>query len=77
LQALLAAPDRSTWIGRRDHALILLGTQTGLRASELISLTCGDLRLGSGAHVTCLGKGRKQRITPLTKLSRPGFDGDF
>jgi len=67
LQALLDAPDQSTWIGRRDHALILLAAQTGLRASELIGLTCGDLRLGVGAHVSCLGKGRKQRITPLTK----------
>jgi integrase/recombinase XerD len=67
LQALLDAPDRATWIGRRDHALILLAAQTGLRASELIGLTCGDLRLGVGAHVNCIGKGRKQRITPLTK----------
>jgi integrase/recombinase XerD len=67
LQALLAAPDQSTWIGRRDHALILLAAQTGLRASELIGLTCADLRLGTGAHVSTLGKGRKQRITPLTK----------
>jgi site-specific recombinase XerD len=67
LKALLDAPDQATWIGRRDHALIVLATQTGLRASELIGLTCGDLRLGTGAHVTCLGKGRKQRITPLTK----------
>jgi integrase/recombinase XerD len=67
LQALLAAPDQSTWIGRRDHALILLAAQTGLRASELIGLTCSDLRLGVGAHVSCIGKGRKQRITPLTK----------
>jgi integrase/recombinase XerD len=67
LQALLDAPDQSTWIGRRDHALILLAAQTGLRASELIGLACGDLSLGVGAHVSCLGKGRKQRITPLTK----------
>jgi integrase/recombinase XerD len=67
LQALLDAPDQTTWIGRRDHALILLAAQTGLRASELIGLACGDLRLGTGAHVSCLGKGRKQRITPLTK----------
>jgi len=67
LHALLDAPDQSTWIGRRDHALILLAAQTGLRASELIGLTCGDLRLGTGAHVSCLGKGRKHRITPLTK----------
>ncbi len=67
LEALLAAPDLSTWIGRRDHALILLAAQTGLRASELLGLTCGDLRLGTGAHVSTVGKGRKQRITPLTK----------
>jgi integrase/recombinase XerD len=66
LQALLDAPDQSTWIGRRDHALMLLAAQTGLRASELLGLSCGDLRLGIGAHVSCLGKGRKQRITPLT-----------
>ena len=67
LQALLDAPDQAAWIGRRDHALMLLAAQTGLRASELIGLSCGDLRLGVGAHVSCLGKGRKQRITPLTK----------
>lgn len=67
LQALLDAPDQTTWIGCRDHALILLAAQTGLRASELLGLTCGDLRLGVGAHVNCIGKGRKQRITPLTK----------
>jgi len=63
--ALLASPDRSTWTGRRDHALLLLGIQTGLRASELIGLTCGDLHLGHGPHVSCRGKGRKNRITPL------------
>jgi integrase/recombinase XerD len=67
LQALLDAPDQSTWIGRRDHAMMLLAAQTGLRASELLGLTCGDLRLSTGAHVSCLGKGRKQRITPLTQ----------
>ena len=66
LQALLDAPDQTTWIGQRDHAMILLAAQTGLRASELIGLTCADLRLGTGPHVNCLGKGRKQRITPLT-----------
>lgn len=63
LAALLAAPDRSTSAGRRDHALILLAAQTGLRVSEL---TSGDVHLGTGAHISCLGKGRKQRITPLT-----------
>jgi integrase/recombinase XerD len=67
LQALLDTIDQTTWIGRRDHAMILLAAQTGLRASELISLTCADLRIGTGAHVNTVGKGRKQRITPLTK----------
>lgn len=67
IDALLAAPDRRTWTGRRDHAMLLLATQTGLRASELIGLTCRDVHLGIGAHVSCVGKGRKQRVTPLTK----------
>ena len=66
LAAVLAAPDRSTWAGRRDHALILLAAQTGLRLSELTGLTISDIHLGTGAHVSCTGKGRKQRITPLT-----------
>jgi integrase/recombinase XerD len=66
IDALLAAADRSTWAGRRDHALILLAAQTGLRVSELTGLTIGDIHLGAGAHVSCTGKGRKQRITPLT-----------
>jgi integrase/recombinase XerD len=66
LDALLAAPDRTTWTGRRDHALLLLAAQTGLRASELTALTRADIHLGTGPHVTCLGKGRKQRVTPLT-----------
>lgn len=66
VDALLAAPDRATWTGRRDHALLALAAQTGLRVSELIALRCADVHLGVGAHVSCLGKGRKQRITPLT-----------
>jgi site-specific recombinase XerD len=65
IAALLAAPDRTKWAGRRDHALLLLALQTGLRASELVNLTCGDVVLGSGAYVRCLGKGRKDRRTPL------------
>lgn len=69
LQALLAAPDRTTWHGRRDHALILLAAQTGLRVSELIALTINDLHLGAGPHVRCVGKGRKERCTPLTAPS--------
>lgn len=64
--ALLAAPDRARWIGRRDHALLLLALQTGLRVSELTSLTRSHVHLGAGAHVRCTGKGRKERCTPLT-----------
>ena len=64
--ALLAACDQDTWTGRRDRALLMLACQTGLRASELTHLRIGDVHLGVGPHVSCLGKGRKQRITPLT-----------
>lgn len=66
LDALLAAPDQSTWHGRRDHALLVTAAQTGLRVAELTALTIGDTHLGSGAHVYCRGKGRKDRCTPLT-----------
>jgi site-specific recombinase XerD len=69
IDALLAAPDRTTWTGRRDHALLVLAIQTGLRASELTTLDIGDLQLDGAAHVTCEGKGRKQRITPLTRTT--------
>ncbi len=67
MQALLAAPERGSWLGRRDHALLLLGLQTGLRVSELIGLRCEDLMFGPGAHVRCRGKGRKERCTPLRR----------
>jgi site-specific recombinase XerD len=66
VDALLAAPDRTSWIGRRDHALLALATQTGLRVSELTALRCQDVHLATGAHVQTTGKGRKQRATPLT-----------
>jgi len=64
--ALLGQPDRSSWIGRRDYALLQLAVQTGLRVSELINLTCQDAHLGTGAYVRCVGKGRKERGTPMT-----------
>jgi site-specific recombinase XerD len=67
VDALLAGPDRSRWGGRRDHVLLLLAVQTGLRVSELIGLRVQDVVLGAGAHVRCEGKGRKQRCTPLRK----------
>jgi integrase/recombinase XerD len=67
IDALLAAPDRTTRLGRRDHALLPLACQTGLRVSELIGLTRNDIHLGPGAHIRCHGKGRKDRATPLTR----------
>lgn len=70
VDALLAACDQTTWTGRRDHAMLLLAVQTGLRVSELIGLTPADLHLGAGAHVVCHGKGRKDRATPLTTATR-------
>lgn len=66
IDALIDAPDRNRWEGRRDQALLLVGVQTGLRVSELIGLNCGDATLGAGANVRCEGKGRKFRAVPLT-----------
>jgi len=69
MEALLAAPDRGSRTGRRDHVLLALALQTGLRLSELTGLRCQDVELGIGAHVKCLGKGRKRRDTPLDKVT--------
>jgi site-specific recombinase XerD len=66
VKALLDAPDLGRWEGRRDRALMALAVQTGLRLSELIGLNGGDVQLGTGAHVRCRGKGRKERCVPLT-----------
>ena len=70
VDALLAAPDRSTWSGRRDHAFILTAVQTGLRLSEMTGLKRDDLVFGTGAHVRVIGKGRKERCIPLAKSTR-------
>ncbi len=67
IAALLTAPDQSTWVGRRDHAILLVALRTGLRASELIGLCRKDVVLGPGAHIRCDGKGRKERSTPLRR----------
>jgi site-specific recombinase XerD len=67
IDALVAAPDTSTWTGRRDRTLLLVAIQTGLRVSELIGLRNQDVVLGTGAHVRCEGKGRKERCAPLRK----------
>jgi integrase/recombinase XerD len=66
ITALLAAPDTRTWLGRRDHALLALMIQTGVRVSELTGLRVGDVHLGTAAHIRVLGKGRKRRATTLT-----------
>jgi integrase/recombinase XerD len=70
IEAILVAADRTTWLGRRDYSLLLLAAQTGLRLSELISLDRDAIHLGHGAHVRCVGKGRKERCTPLTTYAR-------
>lgn len=67
--ALVAAPDRTTWTGRRDHALLLTAIHTGLRVSELAGLRLQDVHLGTGPHLRCRGKGRKDRCTPLTAVA--------
>jgi integrase/recombinase XerD len=73
--AVLASPDLSTWIGRRDRALLLVALQTGLRVSELIHLTRAHVVFGPGAHVRCTGKGRKQRCTPLRRDAAAVLEG--
>jgi site-specific recombinase XerD len=67
VDALLAAPDQRSWFGRRDHAFILTAVQTGLRLSEITGARREDLVLGTGAHIRVIGKGRKERCTPLAK----------
>ena len=67
MDALVAAPDPSTWCGRRDHVLLVVALRTGLRLSELTGLRRRDVHLGTAAHLKCLGKGRKRRDTPLDK----------
>jgi site-specific recombinase XerD len=69
VKALLAAPDQRTWFGRRDHAFLLVAAQTGLRQSEMTSLTRNDVALGPGAHARVIGKGRKERCVPLAKAT--------
>lgn len=68
--ALIDAPDRTRWEGRRDHTWLALTIQTGLRVSELTGLNCGDIVLGDGARLSCEGKGRKQRSVPLTSSTQ-------
>jgi len=69
IEAILTSPDKNSWIGRRDHALLVVATQTGLRVSDLSGLRCRDVSLTTGPHLRCYGKGRKERCTPLTASS--------
>jgi site-specific recombinase XerD len=70
IEALLGAVDCTKWIGRRDYAFLLVAMQTGLRLSELTGVRREDVTLGAGAHIHCVGKGRKERGTPITKTAR-------
>jgi integrase/recombinase XerD len=67
IDALLQAPDRTSWLGRRDHALLLTAITTGLRVSELVALRITDITLGTTAHVHVLGKRRKHRTIPNSR----------
>ena len=75
VEALLASPDRATRPGRRDHLLLLVAVQTGLRVSELTGLTCGDVTLGAGANLRCRGKGRKGTLHPADPTDSGGWSG--
>ena len=65
IQALLAAPDRSKWVGRRDHALLLTLYNSGARVSELITLKRDQVCWGASTFLQLHGKGRKERTIPL------------
>ena len=69
IDSLLSAINRNTWAGRRDYILLLLAIRTGLRVSELTGLRAAEITLGAGAHIRCFGKGRKERLTPMTKTT--------
>jgi site-specific recombinase XerD len=77
MDALLAAPNLSTWIGRRDHTILLVALRTGLRVSEIVNLRWQNIIFGTGAHVSCEGKGRKQRCTPIRRDSLAALEAWF
>jgi site-specific recombinase XerD len=77
MDALLAAPNLSTWISRRDHTILLVALRTGLRVSEIVNLRWQNIIFGTGAHVSCEGKGRKQRCTPIRRDSLAALEAWF
>jgi site-specific recombinase XerD len=66
MQAIIGAPDLSTWSGLRDHAMFATLYNTGARVSEITRIQIADLSL-STPSVRIHGKGRKQRVMPLWK----------
>jgi site-specific recombinase XerD len=71
VDALVAAPDRRTWMGQRDHLLLVVAIETGMRVSEIAHLCINDVTIAATSHIRCLGKGRKERITPLGRHTAP------
>lgn len=69
VDAVLAAPDRRTWTGQRDHTWLLLMITTGIRVGELVNIRRLDVSTGRPAHIVVIGKGRKQRVIPLDKTT--------
>jgi len=75
IEAVLAAPDRRSWVGHRDYVLLLTAVQTGMRLSELVGLDRSAVTLGTAGHIRCFGKGRKERVTPITKMLNSALKG--
>jgi len=69
--ALIAAPDQSSVMGRRDHLLLVVTIETGMRVSEIVRLCVGDVTIAATSQIRCIGKGRKERITPLGRTTAP------
>ena len=67
VQAILAAPDISTWSGKRDRVLLATFYNTGARVSELIALKPSDIDVNRSMSIKITGKGRKQRVLPIWK----------
>jgi site-specific recombinase XerD len=65
VDAIISAPDRSKWRGRRDHAILLTLYNSGARASEITALTQSQVMFGKSNFLLLHGKGRKERTVPL------------
>jgi site-specific recombinase XerD len=74
IDAVLAAPDQSTWIGRRDYALLLTMYNSGARLSEMTCMQRAQVKFDSTTYLQLHGKGRKERVVPLWP-KRDAFSG--